>query len=311
MTRLATLEARTPPMAALAVSVAAISTSAILVRFSDAPSVVKAFYRVLFTTLALAPFAVTRYREDLRALSGRDALWAVVTGVALAAHFAAWFESLEWTTVAASTTLVQAQPLFVAIGAAVLLDERVTRRMAAGVLVAVGGVAAMSLGGLLSGAALAGARPLYGNGLALVGAVMSGGYVLAGRSLRQRVALVPYVTVVYSACAVVLLGVAVVEVDAGGPVATVGALTDYPLEEWLLFAGMAVGPGVFGHTVINWALKYVESSVVSASLLGEPVGSTLLALALLGEVPDAFTVAGGAVVLAGIYVAASGRPAGG
>jgi drug/metabolite transporter (DMT)-like permease len=309
MTWLATLEERTPPMAALAVSIVAVSTSAILIRFSDAPSIVKALYRVVFTTLLLAPFAVTRYRDDLRALSLRDALVAVVTGVALAAHFASWFESLEWTTVAASVTLVQSQPLFVALGAAVLLDEPVNRRMVLGILVAVFGAAFMSLGGLLSGGALAGTRPLYGNALALVGAVMAAGYVLAGRSLRQRVALVPYVTVVYSVCAVVLFAIALIELGGDGSAATIGALTDYPLEEWLLFVGMAVGPGIFGHTVINWALKYVESSVVSVTLLGEPVGSTLLALALLAEVPDAFTVLGGTIVLAGIYVTATGRPA--
>jgi drug/metabolite transporter (DMT)-like permease len=309
MTWLATLEERTPPMAALTVSIVAVSTSAILVRWSGAPSIVKALYRVIFTTLLLAPFAVTRYREDLRALSGRDALVAVVTGVALAAHFAAWFESLEWTTVAASVTLVQTQPLFVGLGAAFLLNEHINRRMVAGILVAVAGAVFMSLGGFLSGAVLAGERPLYGNGLAVVGAVMAAGYVLAGRSLRQRVALVPYVTVVYSVCAFVLLGLAVVEVEAEGVSATVRALTAYPPGEWLLFLGMAVGPGIFGHTVINWALKYVESSVVSVTLLGEPVGSTLLALALLSEVPDAFTVAGGAVVLLGIYVTATGRPA--
>ncbi|WP_132058243.1 DMT family transporter [Halorussus amylolyticus] len=303
MNALASLEERTPPMAALAVAIVAVSTSAILVRFSDAPSIVKALYRVVFTTLALAPFAATYYRDDLRRLSASDFAIAVVTGVALAAHFATWFESLEWTTVAASVTLVQSQPLFVAIGAAALLDERITRQMVGGILVAVCGIVFMSLGGFLSGAALAGARPLYGNSLALVGAVMAAGYVLAGRSLRQRVALVPYVTVVYTVCAVTLLAVALAQGE------TV-ALTAYPPREWLLFVGMAIGPGIFGHTVINWALKYVESSVVSVSLLGEPVGSTLLALALLGEVPGVFTVAGGAVVLAGIYVTAAGRPGG-
>ena len=301
MTAMSRLEARTPPMAALALAIVAVSTSAILVRYSTAPSIVKAFYRVAFTTLMLAPWAVTRYRGQLRSLSPRDLGIAAVTGVALAAHFATWFESLEWTTVAASVTLVQAQPLFVAIGAAMLLDERVTRRMGLGILVSVGGIVAMSLGGFVSGAALAGARPLYGNGLALVGAVMAAGYVLAGRSLRQRVALVPYVTVVYSVCTLVLLAIAVGDGVTVRPSA-------YPAREWLLFLGMAVGPGIFGHTVINWSLKYVESSVVSVTLLGEPVGSTLLALALLGEVPDAFTIAGGTVVLAGIYVTATGRP---
>ncbi|WP_433628441.1 DMT family transporter [Halomicrococcus sp. NG-SE-24] len=324
-------EREVPPMVALAVAIVAVSTSAILIEFSDAPSIVKAFYRVLFTTLLLAPFAATRYRSDLATLAGRDLLAAVVTGGALAVHFITWFESLDWTTVAASVTLVQSQPLFVAVGAWALLDERVTRRTVIGILVAFVGMAAMSLGGVVSGAELQGVlsgtlwdelltgaildsesasagaspRPLYGNALAVAGAVAAAGYVLAGRSIRQRVSLVPYVTVVYGVCTVVLFGVALAQVGAADL-----ALTAYPPVEWLLFLGMAVGPGIFGHTVINWALKYVESSVVSVSLLGEPVGSTLLALVLLGQVPGTATVAGGAVVLAGIYVTSTASGAG-
>jgi drug/metabolite transporter (DMT)-like permease len=296
---LAAVERRTPPLAALGVAVVAVSTSAILVRWSAAPSVVKALYRVVFTVGLLAPWALTRYRGDFRRLRPRDALLGSVTGVALAVHFAAWFESLAWTSVAASVTLVQSQPLFVAVGAWALLDERVTRRRAVGILVALCGMVAMSLGDVLSGVALGGSRPLYGNALAVVGAVAAAGYVLAGRSIRQRVSLVPYVTVVYGACAAALLGVTLWEGHA---------LTGYPPREWLLFAGMAVGPGLFGHTVINWVLAHVDSSVVSVSLLGEPLGSTLLALALLGEVPTLATVAGGAVVLLGIAVTTTGDP---
>lgn len=294
------VEQRTPsdpvvaPKAAIIVAIIAVSTSAILVSWSNAPSVVKAFYRVLFTTLLLAPFALVRYRDQFRHLSKRDLLAAGITGIALAAHFVTWFESLNHTTVAASVTLVQSQPIFVAIGASLFLGERVTGRMVGGILVATVGIAIMSLGGLLSPAAFSDGA-LYGNALAVVGALMAAGYVLAGRSLRQRVSLVPYVTVVYSVCAVVLL------LAALGSGKTV-ALTAYPPTEWVLFLGMAVGPGVFGHTVINWALKYVESSVVSVSLLGEPVGSTLLALVLLAEVPGLQTILGGIVVLSGIYV---------
>jgi drug/metabolite transporter (DMT)-like permease len=289
---------RTPPMAALAVAIVAVSTSAILIRFSDAPPAVAAFYRVAFTVGLLGPFAVTGGRDALVSLSARDALVAGVTGVALAAHFAAWFQSVELTSVAASVTLVQSQPLFVAVGAALLLGERIGRRKAAGIAVALAGMVVMSLGDLLAGAALAGPRPLAGDLLAVVGAVMAAAYVLAGRSLRQRVPLVPYVTVVYSACSLALLAFVVSRGRSLGP---------YPSREWLLFLGMAVGPGIFGHTVINWALEHVESSVVSVSLLGEPVGSTLLAVALLAEVPSAVTLAGGAVVLAGIYVTAGAR----
>jgi drug/metabolite transporter (DMT)-like permease len=294
----AVIEERTPPMAALGVAVLAVSTSAILVRWSDAPAVVLAFYRVLLTTLLVAPFLFTRYRGDLGAFRRRDLLVAALTGAALAVHFAAYFESLEWTSVAASVTLVQSQPLFVAVGAALFLRERIGLRRAAGIAVTVAGMAAMSAGEFLADAAVSGPRPLYGNGLAVLGAVMAAIYVLVGRSLRQRVAVVPYVLVVYTACTLTLLGVAVAQ---GLP------LSGYGRREWLLFFALAVGPGLFGHTVVNWALEHVESAVVSVSLLGEPVGATLLALALLAEVPGTTTVAGGVVVLAGIYVTSEAR----
>ncbi|SFG81193.1 Permease of the drug/metabolite transporter (DMT) superfamily [Halopelagius inordinatus] len=306
------------PLLALSVAVLAVSTSAILVRFSEAPSLVKAFYRVLFTVSLLAPVAFSRSRESFRAFGRRDALVAVAAGVALAVHFASWFESLEWTSVAASVTLVQAQPLFVAVGAWALLNERITRGVVAGICVALVGMVTMTLGDLFfpalfaglpgslgalypggaAEASLSGEAPLYGDALAVVGAVTAAGYVLAGRSLRQRMSLIPYVTVVYGVCALVLLALTV---------ASGHALVGYPPREWLLFLGMAVGPGVVGHTVINWALAHLESSVVSVSLLGEPVGSTVLALVLLAEVPTPATVVGGAVVLCGIYVAAARR----
>jgi len=290
-------EPRIDPRIALAVAVLAVSTSAILVRWSAAAASVAAFYRVLLTTALLAPLALGRHRSAFGRLSRRDVLAAAATGVALAVHFAAWFESLAWTSVAASVTLVQCQPLFVAVGAWALLDERVTRGTTAGILVAIGGIVVMSIGELLGGGAI-GPRPLYGNALALVGGVMAAGYVLAGRSLRQRFPLIPYVTVVYGVAAVCLLAFVV---------ASGHHVTGYPPREWALFLAMAVGPGVFGHTVLNWALAHVESSMVSVSLLGEPVGSALLALLLLAEIPGLSTVAGGAVVLVGIAVVARSR----
>jgi drug/metabolite transporter (DMT)-like permease len=295
---LARLEARTPPLLALAVAIVAVSTSAILARWSAADAVILAFYRVLLTTLLIAPLVFTRYRGEFDAFGPRDLLVAGLTGAALAVHFSAYFESLEWTSVAASVTLVQSQPVFVALGAALVLSERIGVRKAAGIAVAVVGIVAMSASEFVSGAAVAGSRPLFGNALAVLGALMAAIYVLVGRSLRQRVALVPYVMVVYSACALTLLVVALLQ-DL--------PLTGYPTREWLIFLGMAVGPGLFGHTVINWALEHVESSVVSVSLLGEPVGATLLGMLLLAEIPGVTTVAGGAVVLFGIYITSTAR----
>ncbi|MFB6081731.1 MAG: DMT family transporter [Halanaeroarchaeum sp.] len=283
-------------MAAIAVAIVAVSTSAILIRLSHAPSIVKAFYRALFTTLFILPFA-WRYREAFARIHPRDLGFALISGLALAVHFAAWFESLEWTSVAASVTLVQVQPIFVAVGAWALLDEHLNARMVGGILVALVGSVVMSAGGLL-GTGVIGPNPLYGNLLAILGAVMAAGYVLAGRSLRQRLPLVPYVLVVYSVSTVALLAFTV---GQGAP------LGGYPPREWVLFVAMAVGPGLFGHTVINWALKYVESSVVSVSLLGEPVGSALLALVIFTEVPGLATLVGGSIVLLGIFVTSRAR----
>ena len=286
---------RVSPKAGLVIAVVAVSAGAVLVRLSDVPSSVAAFYRVLFTTLPLLPVAVWRYRSHFTRVTPRDLVFAVLSGVALALHFAAWFESLAWTSVAASVTLVQAQPVFVALGAWLVLRERVTRRMVGGIVVAIAGMVAMSFGDLLGGV-LVGPRPLYGNALALFGAIMAAGYVLAGRSLRQRLALVPYVVVVYSVCSVSLLGIVLMEGHA---------LTGYPASEWGIFVGLAVGPGLFGHTVLNWALAHLESSVVSVSLLGEPVGATILAVIFLSEVPTVVTVIGGVVVLIGILLTAT------
>jgi drug/metabolite transporter (DMT)-like permease len=303
------IERHVPPMGALGVAIAAVSTSAILVRWSGAPSTVMAFYRVLLMTALVAPAAVWRHPGDFRRISPRDAVAAVGAGVALAVHFGAWFESLRYTSVAASVTLVQSQPIFVAAGAYLLLDEAVDRRIVGGILVAVAGAAVMSLADPGATVPVAG-RALLGNALALVGAAAFAAYTVAGRALRQRVNLFPYVTVVYGVCAGALLVGALARGGAlaGRPPGELFALLlDYPAREWLLFLAMAVGPGIFGHTVVNWALKHLESSVVSVTLLGEPVGSTLLAAALLSEYPGPATVAGGAVVLAGIYATSTGR----
>lgn len=284
------------PYVGLAVSICAISTGAILVRVSSAPSAVAAMYRVLFTTVPLLPVALLRYRQQFRAMDRRDLLFACLSGLALAVHFASWFESLSWTSVAASVTLVQSQPVFVALGAWALLSERVTRRVTIGILIAVAGIVTMSLGDLFGG--VVGANPLLGNSLAVLGAGMAAGYVLAGRSLRQRLALIPYVVIVYSVCTVGLLALVLAQGHS---------LTGYGSQEWLVFVGLAVGPGLLGHTVINWALAHLESSVVSVSLLGEPIGATVLAALVLAETPSLLTILGGTVVLAGIVTTATGK----
>src|SRR3989442_7029805 len=129
-----------------------------------------------------------------------------------------------------------------------------------------------------------------------MGGVMAGVYFLAGRRMRQRVSLAVYAFVVYGTAAVALFAIAA----ATGKLAPTGDLRT----ELLLFAAMAVVPQIGGHTLYNWALRFVTAPVVSVSLVGEPVGSSLLAWLLLKEVPSNLIVIGALLALAGIFLTA-------
>ena len=255
---------------------------------SEAPPLTIATYRLILATLILAPFYLSSDGPaELMNASRRDKMMLIGVGVALALHFASWITSLEYTSVASSVIFVHIDPIFVAAVSHFVLGEKVRRRTLLGIIVTFIGAAVIAFGDSGSGGS-----SLYGDLLALVGALMLGVYILSGRRLRQNLDLVSYVTPVYATSAVVLFL---------SSVATGTRLWPYPSGEYALFLAIAVVPMIFGHTVYNWALKYIEASVVSISLLGEPVGATLLAYFFLGETPSYITLIGGAVTLLGIY----------
>jgi drug/metabolite transporter (DMT)-like permease len=201
------------------------------------------------------------------------------------------------TTVAASVLLVNAQPAIVALLSATWLREPPTRRQWIGIAIAMLGAAVVALPELLASSGAHSTRALLGDALAFLGAITGATYFVAGRRLRETLDLWPYVGLVYGACFVMLLLFAAA---ARVPVAA------QPPRELAIFAALALGPMLLGHTGLNWALRYVPAYVVNLTLLGEPVGATLIAAALPGirEVPSGATLAGGALILAGVYVAA-------
>jgi drug/metabolite transporter (DMT)-like permease len=227
-----------------------------------------------------------------------------VSGVCLAIHFATWISSLAYTSVASSVVLVSIAPLFVALLSPLLLQERVTLPAAAGLLLALagtlviaspdacpdpgGGLACPPLETLLSG------RAIRGDLLALAGAATIAGYMMIGRRLRAHIALVPYITLSYSFAAVSLVLLALV---ARQP------LTGFAAPAYGWFALLALVPQLIAHSTYNWALKWLPAAFVSISLLGEPVGSTALALIFLGETPSALKLAGAAFILMGLVLA--------
>ena len=141
---------------------------------------------------------------------------------------------------------------------------------------------------------------MLGDAVALLGAVTLGLYYLIGRSLRQRLTVWPYVGLVYGSCLVALLAFAMVQGTHLWPHAP---------REWMLFAGIAFGPMLLGHTGFNWLLRYVPAFVVSLAVMAEPVGAALLAWALPGirEVPTPPVMLGGAIVLGGLVMGVLGQ----
>ncbi|MDD1772419.1 MAG: DMT family transporter [Methanomassiliicoccales archaeon] len=273
----------------LIVAIIAVSFASIFVRWSDADPLAIAGYRMLFASIILAPFAIREMRSAER-MDRRTISLVTVTGAVLAVHFFTFISSLQYTSVASSTILVNCHPLIVGAASVLLLKES-SRRVMVGVLIGFAGVAAIALSAGSSGQAL-------GDSLALIGGLMAAIYLLSGRVLRRSLGIFTYAFLVYlSATAFLFLAMII----GGVP------LWPYSIDELLVFLALAVVCTIFGHTVYNWSLKYLPAPVVSTSLLGEPILASLLALLLLGEVPGWTVILAAPLVLIGILLTAIDR----
>lgn len=282
----------------LLIGIIAVSAASILIRKAqtEAPSLVIASYRLAIASLAIVPVAVWRHQNEFHELRAKEWLLAAGSGAFLAFHFAAWVTSLEYTSVTSSLVLDATSPLWVAVGSWVLLRERLTRPVVCGLIVAVAGSFVIALGDMAQGTR---SPSLLGNSLALLGALMVTGYWLIGRRVRASLSLAPYVAIVYSAAAVVLLMMVGVEHQS-----LVGY--DPVIYVWLVL--LALVPQLIGHSSFNWALARLPAVFVAVATLGEPIGASVLAYLLLDEVPTTIRMLGAALVLVGIAVTMRSRP---
>ena len=302
---------RTTLTLGLLAGITAASTAAIFIRFAQhegAPSIVIAAARLTIASLVLAPFALTRYRSDLRRLCRQEWVLALLSGLFLALHFVTWITSLEYTTIASSVVLVTTTPLWVALLAPLVLREHLGPMAIVGLGLALAGGITVGLSDACSWHAgvpscpplgtFFGGTAFVGDLLALIGAWMAAGYILVGRKLRVKMELVPYIFIVYGMAAVVLIVImlGMRESPLGLP----------PLA-YIWFVLLALVPQLFGHSTFNWALKYLPASFVSVTLLGEPVGSTVLAYFIFRETPGWVKIGGAVLIMAGIWLAASGE----
>jgi len=274
------------PYLVLIIGVIAISISAILVKVATAPAGVIAFYRLLFSILLMSPLFMFKYRKELKLVTKRDWGLSVASGVFLAFHFILWFESLNYTSVASSTVLVTLQPIFAFIGTYLFFKERLSFKAICSGMIAVGGSIIISYGDFkISGSAL------FGDILALAACALVTFYLLFGQSVRKRISLITYTFIVYAISTLVLFGYLLVTKESFYP---------YPKSDWWYFLLLAIVPTLLGHTLLNWVVKWVSTSMISVAILFEPVGATILAFYIIGENVNLSQLIGGSVVLLGI-----------
>ncbi|MBM6618754.1 DMT family transporter [Bacillus suaedaesalsae] len=271
---------------ALVIGIITVSFSAIFVRLADAPSSVTAFYRMFFSVMIMAPLFFMNYKHELKNINKRDWFYSIIAGFFLALHFVLWFESLRFTSVASSTVLVTLQPLFAFIGTYIFFKEKLSLWAVISGVLAVIGSFVISWGDFrISGLAL------WGDILALIACLLVTVYLLFGQDVRSRLSLITYTFIVYAVSSVTLFLYALVSGDS---------FITYDREQWMYFVLLAIFPTLLGHTMFNYALKWVSTSVISVTILFEPIGASLLAYYLLNESIFSYQVIGGIIVILGI-----------
>ena len=277
------------PMIMVVIGLLGVSLSSIFVRLADGPSVVTAACRILWTVLLLTPVALgtKSIREEIFRAEKKSVLLCILSGICLAAHFTSWFESLKHTSVASSTAIVCTEVIWVSIGFCLFMKGKMNWKVILCIAVMVGGSMLIAFSDSMTGQ-----NQLYGDFLAVVGAVSVAGYTLIGKEMRKSMTTTAYTYIVYVTCALVLVGAVL--------------LQGYGVSD---FSIRTVGAGFFlgvvstilGHSVFSWCLKYFSPSFVSGVRLLEPVIASVVAVFLFKEIPAVMQVLGGVIVLLGVF----------
>ena len=283
------------PYIALFASIISVSFAAIFIVSCDASPLSIAFFRLLFTSLIILPFVLLhkKTRNEIRALPRSTILIMIGIGIILAAHFAFWITSLTKTSVASSVLLVTAHPILVGPVSHYFFKERLSFINTIGISASMLGVTILVYGNYGLGSLTK--DTLEGNILAMLGGVAAGLYILGGRKIRKTVSIATYAIIVYSVGTIALLTICLI---FNAPI------YNLDLKDYQIILLMAIVSGIFGHTLYNWCLKHIRASIASVALLGEPIGSTMLAFVIpwIHQIPSKYTMAGGVIILVGIYL---------
>ena len=281
----------------LFISVISVSLAAIFIVSIDAHPLTIAFYRMFFTTLLILPFVFfkKKTRKEIINLSKNKIMLMIAIGIILAIHFSLWITSLKLTSVASSVILVSSHPIIVAPLSHFLLREKLSKINITGITLAIFGIVILVYGNY--GFKSISIDTLEGNILALLGGFAAAFYILGGRVVRKTTSTLTYTSIVYGVSAIVLFLICIFYNTQ---------ILNIDIRDYQLIFIMAIISGIFGHTLYNWVLKYLKTSLVSVALLGEPVGSTIFAFIIpwINQIPSQYTIFGGVIIFSGIYMVA-------
>lgn len=268
--------------------ISALSFASILIKLTNAPSTVIAAGRLLVAAILLQPIFWINFSKVRYELKATNVKLIVLSGIFLALHFVLWVESLRHTSITSSVVLVATDPIFVAILSPLFLKEKISSKLIFGIIVGVLGVGIIAYQGIGSNILT------KGNLLALGGAICAGGYLIIGRKVRAKVSLISYIFIMYSTAAIILTIVVFI---------TGNKFSGYSSTDYLFIILLGLGPQLVGHTSFNWALRYLTAPVVAMTILGEPIGTTILSWIILNQPPTLNEVIGGIMICIGIYFA--------
>jgi len=260
------------------------SMSAILVRFSDAPSTVLVFYRMFFAVVLLLPALLKNGVAEYKNISKKDFALCATSGLFLGLHFSFYFQSLKLTSIASSVVLVDTEVFFVAIGGVIFLSERLNKVGWLCIFITFVGSVIVAIGDMSKGA-------LKGDIIALLGAVCVGIYTLIGRRMRRSMSTTAYTWIVYLVAAIVVL---IASTVSGNNVLPVSA------KNLLIGLGLTVFCTLLGHSIFSWGLKYEKAAFVSTAKLLEPIFASIIGAFLFSEVPPLTSIIGGIMIIGGI-----------
>ena len=275
------------PYIALTIGISALSLSAMFVRWAEAPGPVTGFYRLLISTILLTPLFV-RQQKQLAPVEKKYLLFPIIAGIFTAFDFAFWNSSLKYTTAANATLLGNTAPLWVALIALIIFREKLRGVFWFGLVIALTGAVLVMGSDFLH-------HPTLGLGdlLASAAAIFYASYQLTTQRGRKYIDPFRYIWLVGVSATI---GMFIINL------AMSNSFTGYSAQTWIIFFVTAIVSQMVGYLAITYALGHLPASIVSPTLIGQPILTTLLAIPMLGEIPNAMQWIGGAIALAGIYI---------